>query len=63
MEIWPSAEKPVIGMLHAQALPGSPGYCGDLEKVRSAVLRDAEALTEGGVDGFAGRPEVGLDRG
>jgi membrane complex biogenesis BtpA family protein len=45
-------EKPVIGMLHAPALPGAPGFEGDWERVRARVLADAEALAEGGVDGF-----------
>lgn len=45
-------EKPVIGMLHVPALPGSPGFDGDWAHVCARVLADAEALTEGGVDGF-----------
>ncbi len=45
-------EKPVIGMLHAPALPGAPGFEGDWAHVRARVLADAEALAEGGVDGF-----------
>jgi len=45
-------EKPIIGMLHAPALPGAPGFEGDWERVRARVLADAEALAEGGVDGF-----------
>jgi uncharacterized protein len=47
-----SAPKPVIGMLHLPPLPGTPSYSGELEAVRSFVLRDAEALAEGGVDGL-----------
>lgn len=39
-------------MLHAPALPGSPGYGGDWGAVRDAVLRDAAALVDGGVDGL-----------
>jgi len=45
-------EKPVIGMLHVPALPGSPGFEGDWTRVRARVLADAEALADGGVDGF-----------
>ncbi len=41
--------KPVIGMLHAPPLPGSPRYGGDFAAVERAVLRDAEALSQGGV--------------
>ena len=42
----------VIGMLHLPALPGAPRFGGDLGAVREAVLRDAEALAAGGVDGL-----------
>lgn len=41
--------KPIIGMLHAPALPGSPSYQGDLEAIRTFILRDAENLVKGGV--------------
>ncbi len=43
---------PVIGMLHAPPLAGSPGYGGDFADIRQRVLSDAAALAEGGVDGF-----------
>lgn len=49
---WSSRRCPVIGMLHAPPLPGSPEYCGDFATVRHKVLRDAEALLKGGVDGL-----------
>jgi membrane complex biogenesis BtpA family protein len=42
----------VIGMLHLPALPGAPRFGGDLGAVRDAVLRDAEALAAGGVNGL-----------
>jgi uncharacterized protein len=41
--------RPVIGMVHLQPLPGSPGYA-DMRQVVAAALRDAEALAAGGVD-------------
>jgi uncharacterized protein len=44
--------KPVIGMLHLPALPGSPGHSLALDEIRAWLLRDAEALAEGGVQGF-----------
>jgi membrane complex biogenesis BtpA family protein len=47
-----AAPKPVIGMIHVPPLPGSPRYDGDLRAVREAVLRDAEALVEGGIHGL-----------
>lgn len=46
---WTAVEKPVIGMLHVPPLPGSPLYGGNLDDVATAVLRDAEGLTDGGV--------------
>lgn len=44
--------KPIIGMLHLPALPGSPLYAGDRAAVRRRVLEDAALLTEGGVHGL-----------
>jgi len=49
---WQNVRKPVIGMLHLAALPGSPLYGGSLSSVREAVLRDAQRLAEGGVNGL-----------
>jgi membrane complex biogenesis BtpA family protein len=44
------AVKPIIGMLHAPALPGAPGgRFTERLPIRDAVLRDAAALVEGGV--------------
>ena len=42
--------KEIIGVVHLQPLPGSPGWKGDLEAVIGSALRDAEALVGGGVD-------------
>ena len=39
-------------MVHLQALPGAPGFCGDLERVIFAAHRDIIALQNGGVDGL-----------
>jgi membrane complex biogenesis BtpA family protein len=49
---WASVRKPVIGMIHLPPLPGSPGFGGDMKSIRSIVLRDVEALIEGGVHGL-----------
>jgi membrane complex biogenesis BtpA family protein len=49
---WANVPKPVIGMLHLPALPGSPSYGGDLSSIRDLVLRDARALCDGGVNGL-----------
>ncbi|MCP4292888.1 MAG: BtpA/SgcQ family protein [bacterium] len=39
----------VIGMVHLQALPGSPAWQGDLATVCAAALSDASALSEAGI--------------
>src|SRR5215467_11986039 len=44
--------KPVIGMLHLPALPGSPMNAFSEAAIRHRVLKDAEALATGGVDGM-----------
>ena len=44
--------KPVVGMVHVPALPGSPAHSLGWEAIRAAVLRDAETLAGGGVDGL-----------
>lgn len=49
---WSGIPRPVIGMLHLPALPGSPGFAGDLDAVRRHVLRDAQTLRAGGVHGL-----------
>lgn len=48
-ELWPG-KKPVIGMVHLKALPGSPAYAQSLDTIYTCALKDAEALAEGGVD-------------
>lgn len=42
--------KPLIGMIHLKALPGSPGYGGTMRDVIAAALADAEILEDNGVD-------------
>jgi membrane complex biogenesis BtpA family protein len=42
----------VIGMLHLRALPGAPLFDGDVNRIRETLVRDADALAEGGVDGL-----------
>jgi len=49
---WRDLDCPLIAMLHAPPLPGSPGYRGDLHHVYNHVLRDAEILVANGVDGL-----------
>lgn len=45
------ADRPVIGMVHLDALPGAPAFDGDRVAVREAMFRDARRLEDGGIDG------------
>ncbi len=45
-------EKPIIALLHLDALPGDPGYCGDMDIVLAHAREDLLALQEGGADGI-----------
>lgn len=45
-------EKPIIALLHLDALPGDPGYCGDMETVLAHARADLISLQNGGVDGI-----------
>lgn len=45
--------KPVIGVVHLPALPGSPRYTGaPMPEIYAAGVRDARTLAEGGIDGI-----------
>ena len=44
------SRKEIIGVVHLLALPGSPGWQGDLDEVVGHAMRDAEALAQGGID-------------
>ena len=46
-------QKPVIGMVHIQALPGTVLYDGKagLESVLANARQDYESLAEGGISG------------
>lgn len=33
-------EKPIIALLHLDALPGDPGYCGDMKTVTEHARKD-----------------------
>lgn len=45
-------EKPLIGVVHLDALPGAPRHGGSLERVIARALRDARAYLNGGMDGL-----------
>ena len=46
------ADKPIIALLHLDALPGDPGFCGDMDVVLDHAAHDLTALQDGGVDGI-----------
>ena len=52
LDAWKLVSIPVVGMLHLPALPGAPGFDGQLESIRAGLWRDAEALVDAGVDGL-----------
>lgn len=43
-------DDPIVGMVHLDPLPGSPGFEGDRRTVREQAVADARALIAGGVD-------------
>lgn len=49
---WRGVPHPIIGMLHAPPLPGSPRCRQTWSEIETHVLRDAAALVDGGVDGL-----------
>jgi membrane complex biogenesis BtpA family protein len=45
--------KPIIGVVHLQALPGAPRYAGGaMREIYAAAVADARALAGGGIDGI-----------
>jgi membrane complex biogenesis BtpA family protein len=45
--------KPIIGVVHLQALPGAPRYAGGaMREIYAAAVADARALADGGIDGI-----------
>jgi membrane complex biogenesis BtpA family protein len=52
LDAWAKVAKPVIGMIHLPALPGSPLYEGSMPAIRLAMMKDVERLVEGGVNGL-----------
>lgn len=44
-------EKPIIALLHLDALPGEPAYAGDMDLIMEHARADLAALQDGGVDG------------
>lgn len=44
--------KPIIGVIHLLALPGSPRWAGDMDAVLMRAEQEAAALATGGVNGI-----------
>ncbi len=47
-----STKKPVIGMIHLKALPGTPAFAGSSQAIIDHALMEAKTYKEGGVDGL-----------
>lgn len=45
-------DRAIIGMIHAQPLPGAPAWRGSMDAVIERALQDTTALVDGGVDGI-----------
>lgn len=48
-----AANKPVIGMVHVMALPGTPGYGGSMDAVIAKAIEDASLYCKAGVNAIA----------
>lgn len=42
----------VIGVIHLPALPGAPGYDGDMSRIYDQAIEEADILTQNDVDGL-----------
>jgi membrane complex biogenesis BtpA family protein len=50
-DIFPQ-KKPIIGVVHLPALPGSPYHSKNLDEISKFAITDAKSLEEGGCDGI-----------
>mgnify|MGYP000403526641 FL=1 len=53
-------QKPIVALLHLDALPGDPGFCGSIDAVLNHAGEDLRALQDGGVDGILFANEFSL---
>ena len=45
--------KPVVGMIHVDALPGTPKYKGDVESIINSAMKEATIYKNSGIDAIA----------
>ncbi|MFH1852769.1 MAG: BtpA/SgcQ family protein [Candidatus Neomarinimicrobiota bacterium] len=45
--------KPVVGMIHVSALPGTPGYGGDMKNIIAGAVSEARQYRDAGIDALA----------
>ncbi len=48
-----TSPKPIIGMIHVGALPGTPANCQSVSEIIAQAVREAAIYREGGVEGIA----------
>ena len=44
---------PIIGMIHVDALPGTPNYKGNVKKIIDKALKEAKNYLDAGIDSIA----------
>ena len=52
MQLFTPSTKALVGMVHVQALPGSPNSELEMDKIIQAAVEDAEVIRAGGFDGI-----------
>ena len=52
MQLFTPSTKALVGMVHVQALPGSPNSELEMDKIIQAAVEDAEVIRSGGFDGI-----------
>lgn len=46
-------KKPIIGMIHVDALPGTPNYSGSMQRIIDKAMGEAEVYQSAGIDAIA----------
>lgn len=47
------SKKPIIGMIHTLALPGTPNYSGNIKKIIDLAVKEAKIYQDSGIDAIA----------